>query len=69
MDRITRRDFIRVSTLAGAATLAAACAQPVTAPPSEAPTTVPPSEPTAAPVKPAARFNEAPMRRPCWRRW
>jgi len=61
MDRITRRDFIRVSTLAGAATLAAACAQPVTAPPSEAPTTVPPSEPTAAPVKPAARFNEAPM--------
>jgi len=61
MKWISRRDFLRVSSLVAAGTLAAACA-PTTAPPTEPaigePTTAPP-EP-AAPEAPVARYNEAP---------
>jgi len=62
MDRISRRDFLRVSSLAAAATFAAACT-PTTAPPeapaTAAPTTAPAEAPTAAPLE--ARYKEAPM--------
>ncbi len=62
---VNRRDFIRVSALTAAGTLAAACtvATPATPPaaPPEAPTapaTAAPAAPTAAP---AATYSEAPM--------
>jgi len=60
---LTRREFLRVSSLAAAASVVAACAQPAEpttepAPPAEAPTTAP-----AAPSEPPAegRYKEAPM--------
>jgi peptide/nickel transport system substrate-binding protein len=71
MHRISRRDFLRVSTLAGAATLAAACGgtptSPAPAEPTAQPVAAPAAQPTAAPAAPAApvevpaKFNEAPM--------
>ncbi|NLD72592.1 MAG: twin-arginine translocation signal domain-containing protein, partial [Chloroflexi bacterium] len=67
MSALTRREFLRVSTLAGAATVAAACVQapPVTtAPPADA-TAAPATQPTtaapAAPAEGADRFSESPM--------
>jgi peptide/nickel transport system substrate-binding protein len=62
---LTRREFLRVSALMGAGSLAAACAAPAPAtdaPPVAAqPTT--PAEPVApaAPGAPPSRYNEAPM--------
>jgi len=57
MEKITRRDFLRVSALVGAGTIAAACAQPA------APTTAPPAAPTTAPAEPAppSRYGESPV--------
>jgi len=72
--QLTRREFLRVSSLATVASIAAACAQPTTEPtPVAEPTTVPPTAapiagpggaeaaPTTAPAEPVARFKEAPM--------
>ncbi len=75
--RLTRRDFLRVSGLTAAATLAAACSQPVftptTAPPAPAtPPAAPAAQPTIAPsaataptaaptAAPVAKYGEAPM--------
>jgi peptide/nickel transport system substrate-binding protein len=69
MERISRRDFLRISALVGAGTVAAACgAQPAapaapTAAPAAPPTTAPaaPAAPTSAPVEAPARYKEAPM--------
>ncbi len=69
MEKLSRREFVRVSALATAATVAAACAQP-TATPEAAATTAPTAttaasggEATAVPTEVTAvsRFNEAPM--------
>jgi len=67
MSTLTRREFLRVSSLAAAATVAAACAapaptEPTAAPeaPPEAPTTAP-EAPTTPPEVPTTRFKEAPM--------
>ena len=69
MHSLSRREFLRISTLAGAATVAAACGAPAPSAPA-APVTQPtsaPAAPTTAPAAPAApaapptRFNEAPM--------
>ena len=65
VDGLTRRQFLRVSGLTAAATLAAACvvptppASPEPAPPVVAPTT-PPVVPVA-PAAPASRYSEAPV--------
>jgi len=72
MDKITRRDFLRISALTSAATIAAACAQPTpavepTAAPAEPttapvePTTAPVEAPTTAPEAPPSKFKESPM--------
>ncbi len=77
MRNITRRDFIRVSTLATAASIAAACGQPAATPPPAEPTAAPAAKPTIAPIvgpggsaahptavptaEPTARFSEAPV--------
>ncbi len=64
MSTLTRREFLRVSTVAAAATLTAACAVPAEPTPApEAPTTAPaaPEAPTTAPAAPETRFQEAPM--------
>ncbi len=59
MNTITRRDFLRISSLTAAATLAAACTQPAgTAQPSSAPAA--PAAATAAPAAPAAAATTAP---------
>lgn len=55
MSTLSRRDFIRVSTLATAATLAAACVQPS---PTPEPTAAPAAGP--APSAPETRYQEAP---------
>jgi len=61
MDTISRRDFLRVSALMSAGTIAAACTQP------SAPATTAPSEPAAAPAAPTlapvepAKYSEAPV--------
>jgi peptide/nickel transport system substrate-binding protein len=73
--KLTRREFIRVSGLTAAASLAVACAQlapaaPTAAPaaPTTAPAAVPTIHPSAGaaptappPVEPVAKYNEAPM--------
>ncbi len=76
MEKLSRRDFLRVSTLATAATVAAACVQPAApAEPAGPATSVP--EPTAVPTKlalptqappaptepsaPVTRYREAPQ--------
>ena len=62
MDRLSRRDFIRVSALVGASTVVAACGgsqstpEPTTAPAAE-PTKAAESEPTGA----SARYSESPI--------
>jgi peptide/nickel transport system substrate-binding protein len=71
MERISRRDFLRVSALASAATLAAACVEATPAAPSPAavpagPAVAPTAQPAAVPPAPAApaaapKFGEAPM--------
>jgi len=74
MQPVSRRQFLRISSLAAAATLATACVEtvptpaPTMVPPAEEPTPVPPpaEKPTAAPTKeptavPASRYSEAPM--------
>jgi len=69
MNSLSRREFLRISSLTAASTLAAACAAPTpTAPPAVEPTPAPPEvEPTAPPeVEPTAppeisRYSEAPM--------
>ncbi len=68
MERISRRDFLRVSALASAATLAAACVEATPAPASPAavpaaPAVAPTAQPAAVPPAPAAppKFGEAPM--------
>ncbi len=66
MDTITRRDFVRLSALVSATTVAAACAQPLpqvepTAAQPAAPTTVPAAPPTSEPEAPPSKHNEAPM--------
>ena len=65
MDRMSRRDFLRVSALLSAGTLAAACTQP--APQAEPPAATPaqpepaaPAQP-AAPTQPEAKYSEAPV--------
>ncbi|NLD72800.1 MAG: hypothetical protein GX649_08800, partial [Chloroflexi bacterium] len=64
---LSRREFLRVSALVGAGTVAAACTQPTTpAPSAPEPTTAPagaPAEPAApaAPGETPSRYNEAPM--------
>ncbi len=66
MQKVTRREFVRVAALTGAATVAAACAQPTATPAPEA-TTAPAAEATAAPsveatAAPAVSvYGEAPM--------
>ncbi|NLD72147.1 MAG: hypothetical protein GX649_05450 [Chloroflexi bacterium] len=66
MDRISRRQFLRLSALVSAGTVAAACAQPVApatepvvAPPATEPT-VPPAAPPAPPEE-VSKYGEAPM--------
>ncbi len=62
MNSITRRDFLRISSLTAAATLAAACTQPATpAAPPEGPA-APAAPATTAPAAPGevARYSEAP---------
>lgn len=77
MKKISRREFIRVSTLAAAGAAAAACAPqptPTPPPPKAEPTAAPkpqattaPAQPTTAPAQPtaapkaAAKYREAPM--------
>jgi len=69
MNSLSRREFLRISSLTAVSTLAAACAAPTpTAPPAVEPTPAPPEvEPTAPPeVEPTAppevsRYSEAPM--------
>lgn len=61
--QLTRREFIRVSSLATASGVIAACspqAEPTTAPATE-PTAAPPTTAPSEPSAPAARFKEAPM--------
>ena len=64
---LTRREFLRISTLASAATVAAACVQAPMAPPAEgaAPVSAPAGEsvaqPAAPPAEPTAKFHESPM--------
>ncbi|NLD74156.1 MAG: ABC transporter substrate-binding protein [Chloroflexi bacterium] len=66
MHSLSRREFVRLSSLTAAASLAAACAQPAapTEPAPAEPTAAPgaPGEATAVPVSPGegARFSEAP---------
>ncbi len=66
---MSRREFLRISSLAAAGTIAAACVQPVTtpeapqpAPPTAAATTAAPAptQPPATPAPAVARFQEAP---------
>jgi len=62
MNSISRREFVRLSALTTAATLAAACAAPAepVVPPEEAPSVVP-AEPTPVPPpEEVSRFAEAP---------
>ncbi len=61
MDTISRREFLRVSTLAAAATMAAACVQAPTPAAEPAPTAAPAAQPTAAP---AAQPTAAPAAQP-----
>jgi len=59
--RLSRRDFLRVSALSAAASLAAACV--IEPPAAEVPVEAGPAAPQApaAPAAPASRFSEAPM--------
>jgi len=62
MSRLSRREFLRISAIASAGTLAAACAAPGV--PVTEPTVAPPAEePTVAPEAPEAvsKYSEAPM--------
>jgi peptide/nickel transport system substrate-binding protein len=66
MQSLSRRDFLRVSGLAAAATVAAACAQNAPAPaaePTAAPATAAPAAPeaTAVPAEAPSAYNEAPV--------
>jgi peptide/nickel transport system substrate-binding protein len=67
---ITRREFLRMSALATAGIVSAACGTPATPVPTQAPaaTTAPAAPPTVAPTKPPAptaapvsKYKEAPM--------
>jgi len=60
VERISRRQFLRVSALASAGTVVAACAVPEPAPEPPVEPEAPPEAPEAPPVAPS-RFNEAPM--------
>ncbi len=64
MDRMSRRDFLRVSALLSAGTLAAACTQPAPqAEPAAAPAQPEPAAPAqpAAPTQPERIYSEAPV--------
>ncbi|NLD42143.1 MAG: ABC transporter substrate-binding protein [Chloroflexi bacterium] len=64
VDGMTRRQFLRVSALAAAATVAGACVVEVpAAQPAQLPAAAPaaPAAPAAAPAAPASRFAEAPV--------
>ncbi len=64
MQKLTRREFIRVSSVVTAGTVVAACAQPApTEPAAVEPTTAPAATAAPQPAAPgeAARFSEAPM--------
>jgi len=70
MQSISRRDFLRLSALTGAASVVAACGAPPETPTPGEPVTEPtaPPEPTTAapgaptePLAPPSKFNEAPM--------
>ncbi len=65
MDRLSRRDFLRVSAFASAGTILTACAQPAAPTTAPAAPTTAPVAPTTAPAEPSApaeaRYSEAPM--------
>ena len=65
MSRISRREFLRISALLSAGTVASACmqpAEPATEPAGAQPTTAPATEPTAPEAPPeAGKYSEAPM--------
>jgi len=61
MNKLSRREFLRVSALAGVSTLAVACAgQPTAAPEPTAPPVAEPTTPPEVPEGPPSRYNEAP---------
>ncbi|NLD43884.1 MAG: twin-arginine translocation signal domain-containing protein [Chloroflexi bacterium] len=62
MEKLSRRDFLRVSALVGAGTVAAACGgTPVSPAEPTSPPAAAPEAPTAEPAEAPIRFNEAPM--------
>ncbi len=60
METLTRRQFLRVSAVTAAATLAAACAQPTPVPTAPPATAAPAAPATAAPAAPATTAPAAP---------
>ena len=62
-EKITRRDFIKISAMTAVAAVAASCAKPTEAPPVAQPTTAPTKAAAAAtntPAPPASKYKEAP---------
>ncbi len=63
MKQLSRREFLRVSGLAAASTVAAACSQPAAPEPTTGPAgpTTAPAATQAQPAAPTTKFGEAPM--------